>query len=363
MRLHRFRQLRLHYSQPPNQLGLAYQIHIGHGVCAFLCHFIRFQGLYWSKIAMYSSRSVLMNPLESCLFQPSPPLRKILNILQISHKYCCEAIKNFARPLALRMTSSTSIRAHTGPSLPVEIVFRIGVKVFESSIYRSAWGLILEAFREHKMTARDLLNEGRHSGLDEILASALYEAMISGRERWDRDGLSSKARQALARGMLSCTEDWNAFVFRLASGNLEVPWRQPRRRSAFLPHPTPVEGPYIVIPSQCCRHARQQYNAELATISQIHAFFRVPSYDIIGRLSKIREELPDIRNNPHHHEQWRYPSHECEDCWGTVVAYAKETKALITSQLSLYFFEGQHRRSSETRYGGGLFGVVDSLDL
>ncbi|KAF8313343.1 uncharacterized protein EI90DRAFT_3294514 [Cantharellus anzutake] len=292
---------------------------------------------------------VLMNPLRSCLLQPSPPLGKILNVLQISHKYGCEVVEDTARSLAVRMTTKEEIKSHIGPFLPAVNVYRIGVKVFEPSIYRNAWELILESFREHRMTARDLINEGRHSGLDELLASALYEVMILGRERWDREGLSSKARQALTRAMLSCTEDWDAFVLRLASGNLEDPRQQLRwrdRTSASFIHPTPGNEPITQTSSRCSSHNRRPYRTDLARISQIHAFYKVPTYDIIGRLSRITDEdsnVPFARCSEHcssHNCQSRH----CSDCWKTVVFHAYETKAFIESHLPFCFFEEQHQR-------------------
>ncbi|KAF8313340.1 uncharacterized protein EI90DRAFT_3136729 [Cantharellus anzutake] len=290
---------------------------------------------------------VLFNPFTSCLLRPSPPLRKILHILQISNKYCCEVIEGLARPLAVRMTQKENIRSHIDSSLSALSIFRIGIKASEPSIYRNAWELILESFRKQKMTSYDLIDEGRRSGLRELLASAFYEVMISGRKKWDEEpGLTLHERQALTRGMLSCTEDWDAFVSRLASGDLEVPYQRSPAISSLgmMPENVPPKTPV----RHCDYHDRHHYNAELATISQINASYKVPTYDVMGRLSRIKQEVLD---------------HLMNKCWDDVVSCADETKAFIESRLPFYFVEEQHRRNPRETHFADELSDIDSLDL
>jgi len=294
---------------------------------------------------------ILFDPFTSCLLQPEPSLRKILHVLQISNKYCCDTIEGRARPLAIQMTTGATLKSHIGPLLSAVEVFRIAVKA-SLLTYHDAWELIMGSFKEQKMTARGLIDEARRSGMSKFVGAAFYEVMISGRKKWSTDeSLSLSERQVLMKGMLSCVDDWDAFAMRLASGSLQVPCRILRNKHSGSQNEgmMDTESPdsdgdneiYIVTEDvkNCRLHVRRQYNEELATISQIHALHRIPTYDIIRRLACIQESLPPV-DKTWGSDRWNYPSHLCSHCWRDVVSCAARTNTFIKeSRLPFYFIE------------------------
>ncbi len=274
-------------------------------------------------------------------------------MLQISNKYCCDTIEGRARPLVIQMTAEETIRSHIGPLLSAVDVFRIAIKASVPS----------------------------------------NEVMLSGRKKWNTDeSLTLSERQVLMKGMLSCVDDWDAFVMRLSSGNLKVPYqRSHSRHSRSLDEgivnfatehgvnawmmgtdleSTPAGPPDVPdgdsevsvqvteLRAMHCYHNRREYIEELATISQIHAFHRIPTCDIIGRLARIQESLP-----PADIEFSNYPSHFCGGCWRDVVSCAEETKAFIESRLPFHFIESERQQRHVVNFESDALSDVDSLEL
>lgn len=193
----------------------------------------------------------------------------------LAHKYGASELEGKARTLAIALTRPNVIREHLDPSLTAMRIMELGREVDCSELAESAWEIISEDFRAHKIPMHEVLSFADRVCTPQGAALAYYDAMLRGFGVWNFDTLlSDKQKQALATGTASCSHSMDKLITTWLSGS-DYP-------AHVCSHP-PADG--NVLPG--CQH-RLEWVASCLKNSAING---LPSSDILGRLG-LAAQLP-----------------------------------------------------------------------
>ncbi|KAF8297757.1 hypothetical protein DL93DRAFT_2161209 [Clavulina sp. PMI_390] len=220
-------------------------------------------------------RSILFNPLDSCLFRPdllTKNLKRALELLEVLNKYGFENYKDYVFQLLEPVLHAGKLEEQLSNEFTVFHVFHIGEITNWPLLKESARSVMLRGlWNRHPSLSPDyLLHFGEDTKDNELIGAAYYQIVLRGKSVWQEmePGVTDVECHHLDDTRAHLAERWQKLFDSIGGGSTEA---------SPLYHP-------------CC-WAEDCYPVPIAARLQALvrglALSRTPHYDLMGKLQVL----------------------------------------------------------------------------